>query len=152
MVEPQLFPEGVSPEEHVAKHQNKDEPMQPLNTKINDIATRLKILEERYMTLRKKAELGEQNVVESQKEHFEELHTLKESVMDIKHTLRDVTEKVSLLSEEISHFATKNDLVVLQRYVEFWEPMDFVTRKEINDFLRKKFGKKKRTEETATVA
>ncbi len=143
MTEPKLFPEGPTPEEHVAKHQNKEETLQPINTKVNDIATRLKILEERYMTLKKKSQLGEQNIVEAQKDHFEELQILNENLMETKHAIRDITEKVSLLSQEVSNFATKNDLTVLQRYVEFWEPMDFVTRKEVNAFLRKKLGKPK---------
>ncbi len=150
MVEPQLYPDRPTAEEHVAKHQNKAETLQPINTKVNDIATRLKILEERYMMIRRKSQLGEQNIVEAQKEHFEELQLLNESLLDVKHTIRDVVEKVSLLSDEVNHFATKNDLVVLQRYVEFWEPMDFVTRKEVNDFLRRKLGKKKTTANAPT--
>ncbi|MCF7798932.1 hypothetical protein K9M74_03440 [Candidatus Woesearchaeota archaeon] len=143
MAEPKLFPDSPTPEEHVTKHQNKEESLQPINTKVNDIATRLKILEERYITLRRKSQLGEQNLIDTQKDHFEELQLLNESLLDVKHTIRDVTEKVSLLSDEISRFATKNEVTILQRYVEFWEPMDFVTRKEINDFLRKKLGAKK---------
>ena len=61
----------------------------------------------------------------------------------MKKTLRDLTEKVSLLSDEVLNFAKKNDLQVLERYISYWNPMDFVTRKEVNDFLRKRFGEEK---------
>ncbi len=151
MVEPQLFPNTPTPDEHVAKHQNKDEPLEPINVKVNDIATRLKILEERYLTLRRKSQLSEQNIVEAQKDYFEELQLLNESVLSVKHTMRELSEKMGLLGEEVNHFAQKNDLTMLERYVEFWEPMDFVTRKEVNDFLRKKFKKNSSKKDTKPI-
>lgn len=147
MDNPELFPQQPNVDEHVAKHQQKDESLGPPNTRINNIATRLKLLEERYQTLQRKAQLNEQNIVDNQKEHFQELQLLNESLLEAKRTLREITDKISLLAEEVKHFATKNDVTTLQRYVEFWEPMDFVTRKEVNDFLRKKLGPKKRAKE-----
>ena len=56
--------------------------------------------------------------------------------------MKDLADKVNLLTDEIQGFTNKNEFTVLKRYVEFWQPLDFVTRKEVNDFLRKKFHKK----------
>lgn len=136
-----MFPNQPDPEAHVAKHKGKETPMQPVATSLNDIATRLKILEERYGTLRKKSQLTEQNIIESERNNFNEIRLIQDNLLDVKKAIKNLTEKVSLLSDEISSFASENDFKVLQRYVEFWEPLDFVTRKEVNDFLRKKFKK-----------
>lgn len=103
------------------------------------MATRLKILEERYVTLRKKSQLSEQNIIEAEKEHFSEMQLLNENLLELKKTLKDVLEKISMLGDEVNNFAKKTDMITLQRYVEFWEPIDFVTRKEVNNFLRRKF-------------
>ena len=139
MAEPQLFPNEPNIQEHLNAHQTKESGMQPIALKLTDIATRLKLLEERYGTLRKKSQLAEQNIIEADKNNFQEIHLLNESLIEVKRGVKELSEKMSLLSNEVEHFADKNDLKVLERYVEFWEPSDFVTRKEVNDFLRKKF-------------
>lgn len=141
MVEPQLFPDQPDPEQHVAQHKGKETPLQPVATRVNDIATRLKIIEERYSTLRKKSQLTEQNIIESDKNNFNEIRLIQENLLDVKRSVKNLTEKLSLLTDEISTFASKNEFTVLQRYVDFWQALDFVTRKEVNNFLRKKFKK-----------
>lgn len=141
MAEPQLFPNQPDPEQHVAQHKGKETAMQPVATRVNDIATRLKILEERYSTLRKKSQLTEQNIIESDKSNFNEIRLIQENLLDVKRSVKNLTEKLSLLTDEITTFASQNDFTVLRRYVDFWQPLDFVTRKEVNDFLRKKFKK-----------
>lgn len=138
--EPQLFPNQPSPEEHVQAHKgDAPSPFEPQAVGLNEIATRLKILEERYSTIRKKSLVAEQNIIESDKEFYEDIRLINDSIMELKHSLRDLAEKVGLLSEEVNNFATRNEFNVLDRYVSFWEPMDFVTRKEVNDFLRRRF-------------
>ena len=141
MVEPQLFPNQPDPEAHVAQHKGSETPLQPVATRINDVATRLKILEERYNTLRKKSQLTEQNIIESDKNNFNELRLMQENLLEVKKSVKNLTEKLSLLTDEIKTFASKNEFTILQRYVDFWQPMDFATRKDVNDFLIKKFKK-----------
>lgn len=122
------------------KHKTEDSPFAPQTVKVTDIATRLKILEERYVTLRKKTQLSEQNIIESDKEHSQEIRLLNDSLLELKKTLKDVLEKISMLGDEVNNFAPRTQMITLQRYMEFWQPMDFVTRKEVNTFLRKKFS------------
>lgn len=141
MSDPQLFPNQPKPEEHVARHSGKEAATIPIASTLNDVATRLKILEERYGTLRKKSQLTEQNIIESDKNNFNEIRLLQDNLLDVKKSVKDLAEKVSLLADEVSSFASKNEFKVLERYISFWEPMDFVTRKEVNDFLRKRFKK-----------
>jgi len=146
MEEQELFHSKASPTkiEHPIHHK-KEGDNAALNLQFNSLATRLKILEERYSTSRKKFEVTEQNIIESDRSHEEELRLLSDNILDVKRSMKDLVEKVSLLSDEIKGFVDKNEFTVLERYVEFWNPLDFVTRKEINDFLRKKFHPKKKT-------
>ena len=125
------------------KHQSTEQsPFAPQVVKVTDVATRLKILEERYTTLRKKTQLSEQNIIESDKEHLSEMRILNENLLDLKKDLKKVVEKVSMLGDEVSRFAHKTDMITLQKYMDYWQPIDFVTRKELNDFLRRKFKNK----------
>ncbi|MCA9477604.1 MAG: hypothetical protein KC535_00470 [Nanoarchaeota archaeon] len=147
MVEPELFPNQPDPKEHVARHKNEGtkedaKEMALAGSQLNNVATRLKILEERYGTLRKKSQTTEHNIVEVEKNHYDDLRIINDDIAEIKLKMRDIFEKVSMLSDEIENFASRNELKVIQKYVEYWQPVDFVTRKEVNDFLRKRFHQK----------
>jgi 3-methyladenine DNA glycosylase AlkD len=128
-----------NPDEHVNKHGHDESHLVGMNAKLNDIATRLKILEERQVTLRKKLQLTEHNIIELEKESFQELQLVSKDILELKKILNDLAEKISLLSDEVSNFVDSKEFTILERYLSFWEPMDFVTRKEVNDFLRKKY-------------
>jgi len=146
MAEPTLFPNQPNIDEHVKANKvdkNKSGKENSENSpKLNEIATRIKILEERYVTLRKKSQLTEQNIIESDKTNFDEIRLLEDNILEVKHSIKEMVEKLSLLNDEISSFASKTEFKILERYVGFWQPMDFVTRKEVNNFLRKKIDNK----------
>ena len=138
--EPSLFPNQPNPEEHVKQHSSgKPSPYQQQPLQLNDVATRLKVLEERYSMIRKKTQFAEHNIINLEKETSQELRLINDDILDVKKDLKEVREKLSLLVDEIEHFTPLNDFRPIAKYVEFWNPMDFVTRKEVNDFLRKKF-------------
>ncbi|MFP4118647.1 MAG: hypothetical protein ACLFTH_01175 [Candidatus Woesearchaeota archaeon] len=142
--EPTLFPNQPNPEEHVKQHKESQESaFAPVKETVNDIATRLKILEERYSIIRKKTQLAEHSIINLEKESAEEMRLVNDDILELKKTVKDVREKLSLLSDEVENFVEKPEFTKLKKYVGFWNPMDFVTRKEVNDFLRKKFEEEK---------
>ena len=55
--------------------------------------------------------------------------------------IEDLKEKLSILGEENKLGATKEEVGVLQKYVNYWEPLNFVTRKEIDKIIDEKLGK-----------
>ena len=109
-------------------------------TTITTISTRLKILEERYTILRKKSSVTDQNLIQVEKNQFNEFRLLNEDIIKLKIKLKGAMEKLELLTDEVQNFTDRREFTILQKYLEYWEPMDFVTRKEINDFLRRKFN------------
>ncbi len=109
-------------------------------TTITTISTRLKILEERYTILRKKSSVTDQNLIQVEKNQFNEFRLLNEDIIKLKIKLKGAMEKLELLTDEVQNFTDRREFTIIQKYLEYWEPMDFVTRKEINDFLRRKFN------------
>ncbi len=101
---------------------------QGLADSIRDIGARLRILEDRYTNLRKKTQLTDQSLLESQKSLSRDLRALTEDVMDVKRGLADLNDKIALLLGELGGAAKKADLIAVERYLDFWEPMEFVTR------------------------
>jgi hypothetical protein len=126
--------------EQQANHQPPDHTSQS-GSQTNEIATKLKLLEERYTILRKKSQLSEQNLVEMDKEQFSELRLIQERITDMKRDVKTVIEQLGSLHDEMQNFTRREEFIVLKRYVDLWQPTDFVTRKEVNNFLRKRFEK-----------
>jgi uncharacterized small protein (DUF1192 family) len=146
MAEPQLFPNQPAPQEHAQKHDKHQQESNNIatNNLLNSVATKLKIIEERYATMRRKSQITEQNIIENEKEQFQEFTLIGDDVMELKHKVKELAEKISMLQDELAHFARKDEIDVVQRYINYWNPIDYVTRKEVNAFLRKKFKEEKR--------
>jgi len=139
MVEPTLFPrQPPQPEEHIRKQGADTAWISRLSKKINALAVSLKILEERYSTLKERTQVSEQNMIEMEKELRGDIKMLSEDVMDIKRELKDLNDKLRLISAEIKNLVNKNDFKVMERYVDMWQPMNFVTREELNKLLEEK--------------
>lgn len=100
---------------------------QTLQDSIRDMGARLRILEDRYANLRKKTQLTDQSLLDSQKALSRDLRALNDEFLDVKRGIADLTDKIGLLAGELSAAAKKADLLAVERYLDFWEPMDFVT-------------------------
>lgn len=144
MTEPQLFPKQPSPEEHVRKQSADAEFLGRISKNVNSIAASLKILEERYSTLRNRGQVSEQNLIELEKEITRDVKTLSEDLVEIKREADDVKDKLRLISAEMTNLVDKNDFKVMERYLDMWQPMNFITRDELNKLLEQKRDKSHR--------
>lgn len=115
-------PKGTHPQPPQAKAQHSKE--------INEIMRRLRVLEERYTSLRRKTQLTDQNMLEDTKRVFDEIHVIQEIISDLKKDISDVKLKMRMLEDEMKSTVQKRDLDVLKKYLEFWEPMNFMRREE----------------------
>lgn len=140
MAEPGLFPREVDVSEHIRKQSADSELLDKVSKNVGSISANLKILEERYSTLRNKTQISEQSIIELEKEVRGDVKLISEDLMDIKHELNDVKEKLRLISGEIKNLVNKNEFKVMERYLDMWQPMNFVTRDALNKMLEERDG------------
>jgi len=105
---------------------------------ITDLDRRLRTLEERYTNLRKKLQLTDQNLLDSERSFGKELKEVNDSSMEMKRTVNDFSDKIIMFESELSNVAQKKDLMVVEKYFSMWNPMNFVTRKELREYLKNK--------------
>ncbi|GIU68940.1 MAG: hypothetical protein KatS3mg002_0176 [Candidatus Woesearchaeota archaeon] len=105
---------------------------------ITDLDRRLRILEERYNNIRKKIQLTDQNILETERGFVKELKILNEDNLKLKKDVSDYFEKISIFNDEISQAAKKTDIMVIEKYLDLWDPKNFVTRKELREYLKEK--------------
>lgn len=107
-----------------------------LSHMISDLDRRLRVLEERYSNLRKKIQLSDQNLIESERSFIKEIHTANDEIMELKRGTNDFSEKILLFQEELRQSARKQDVKILEKYLLLWSPQQFVTRTELKEYLK----------------
>ncbi|MBI2548280.1 hypothetical protein HYW21_02935 [Candidatus Woesearchaeota archaeon] len=110
---------------------NSTDDLMLLRNELNNLSRRVRIQEERDLNLRKKIQVIEQNMLSSQKKASTEIKILQDDLKTVKRELLDVKDKVKLLILELRESAKKEDVKVLERYINLWEPVNFVTQQEV---------------------
>lgn len=119
------------------------EVMQDLSYFISDLNSRVRTLENRYELLAERLLITNQNTVESHKRLSEEFTKINKELQNLKTTITTFKETFKKLLEEISDFATKQEIKVLERYINMWNPLNFVTTEEVEKIIEEKLKEKK---------
>jgi hypothetical protein len=106
---------------------------------VNNVSRRLRILEERYLNIRKKTQLTEQNMIQTNKKLIGQIRDAFNEILEIRGDIKKINEQITVMNSELQDCANRNDLLAVDKYVEFWEPMNFLTeeqaRKLIDDVI-----------------
>ena len=109
----------------------------------NEIANRIRVLESRGNLYSEKLLVMNQNMISEYEKTILELKKVRADVSDLREDLMKVKNVVKHFSEEASKFARQDDVKVLQKYVNYWNPLNFVTEKEVESIVINILGKHK---------
>ena len=107
-----------------------------------EVSASIRILEDRYLNLRKKSQLSDQNLLETQKIFYKEKKILNEELIKSKLKIQELIEDITNIKKELTDTAKQNELKVLNKYLDMWEPMQFVTKKEAEKIIEELKTKK----------
>ncbi len=95
---------------------------------------RLSLIEDRIGDVRDQVDLIETNLVDKHKSAISGLAELNNKIKDFNSKITDLNNNNLRLTSQISNFATKQDVQVLERYINFWNPLDISkSRKPVLD-------------------
>lgn len=100
-------------------------------TSVSDLSRRMRLLEERHTGLRKNVQVVEQNHLGDSKRFFTEVKTINTELSELHHELSEVKEELRLVITELRECAKREQVMVLEKYINLWEPVNFVTRHEV---------------------
>ena len=126
-------------------------PPEVLN-EIRDAARRLRTLEERQISLRKTMQVNEQDGLSKYKKFISEMKALTDDIDLSKRDFRSLEEKMTLLVGELQQFAKKDDVIVLKKYINLWEPLQFVTKHEVAKLVDEAVEKAQRPEKNTQLS
>ncbi len=103
-----------------------------------EVFRRLKTLEERYNGMDRKTEVIENNMLDNFKKLTSELKTVNSEFLEVKRQLAKIEDDMLLIVKELRLSAKKDELDTLKKYIDLWNPVDFVRRREIGKMLQEK--------------
>ncbi len=111
-----------------------------------DMNARVRDLEGRYNLLRDRVLVINQNMIEEYKKTVNEDRVINSDIKDIKKEIFEIKETLRHLIGEIDFFARKEDVKLLEKYINLWNPMNFTTEKEVLRIVQDELSKIKKRE------
>ena len=113
-----------------------------VNNDINSLSRRLRLTEEGFTNLRRFLQVTEDNIIARNKHYSAELKTINSDITEIRKEIQELRDKLSLVIKELQTVARKDEVKVLEKYINLWNPIKFVSQNEIegiiNDVLEKR--------------
>lgn len=109
---------------------------------ISDLNSRIRILEGRYTLLGERLLVINQNMIEEYKKIIREIKTINTDIKDLKEEINELKDTLKHMVQEMQYFARKENLKVLEKYINLWNPMNFVTEEEVIKIINEKIIKK----------
>ncbi len=103
---------------------------------VNELSSMLKVIEDRQTNLRRKNQLTEQNMLNMNKKLTSDIKALSLELSETKKQLDEISEKLLQFINELKKCAKKEDVRIIEKYLEFWSPINFVTREEAERMIR----------------
>ena len=109
---------------------------------INSLERRLRVLEEGVTNIRKSLQVAEHSMLTKNKTLLTEIRTLTSDMVEIKKEIFEIKEKVLLVIKDLEDTAKVNDVKVLEKYINLWNPVKFVTQEQVERIIDEKLKDK----------
>lgn len=104
---------------------------------LGEFNTKLRDLEEKHRLLKDRVLLIGENLVEMREEIGEEITKLKVFSEEAKSDILKTRETLERILEELEQKARRQELELLKKQAKMFQPLNFVTKDEINQILKK---------------
>jgi len=103
---------------------------------VTSLTSRIKIVEERVENMRERIELVEHSSVERHKVSVKAVKEIRDHMRTLRGDVEETKSLIERVAKRLDAFASDEEVKVLKRYVELWQPMNYVTRSEVKSIVR----------------
>ena len=112
--------------------EKKPEPVAKPDPQYQKVFTLLKALEQKVNNLNREVELIKGEYIRKLSEMKKDLRNVDDQMIDTKATVSKLDQKMGLVIQELKSFADKREMDVLRKYLEYVNPMQFVTQDQFD--------------------
>ncbi len=111
------------------------------------IFTWVKSLETKINSLTREFELIKNESLRKQGSMKHEIKQINDGVTEVKHAQEQLQQSVDLLIKEIKQTAGTEEVEVIKKYIEYWNPLNFVTQKDLERLVDMKLAEAQKAKE-----
>jgi len=127
------------------KKRNKEpEKAVDISSELNRLNSRLRLIEDTVENLRSKLQLTSENMLSNDKDIRGDIKVTTSDIDELKMGLSDIKEKIIEMISTIKDYAKKEDVLTLKKYLDLWQPLNFVTREEVEKLIKEIIGEQSR--------
>ena len=109
-----------------------------------EVNSRIRLLESKYTLMRERVFVINQNMIEEYKKLMGDIKGINEDLTEVKREVAKMKEITANAVKEMEFFARKDQLKVLEKYINFWNPLNFVTQQEVHALIEESKHKEKK--------
>ncbi len=108
---------------------------------MNQTINRIRLLEERYEQLSMKVKIIDESSLKRTKELKEMIIETREELDELKKTIKEISDAMKNIVKDMQNVARSQDIKVLERYINLFDPTRFLTKEEAVELIRKEIGR-----------
>jgi regulator of replication initiation timing len=98
----------------------------------------VKGLEMKVNNLLRELDLLKNDLIKKNNDLRKEVKTLNDELLEQKREQAKTLEKMDLIIKELKQTAGKEELMVIKKYLEYWNPINFVTQRDVERVIETK--------------
>lgn len=109
---------------------------------LSDLNARVRVLESKYSLFGERLLVVNQNMITEYKKFGRDVKVINDQVSELKKEILYLKEVLADLDKEFDSFARKDAVKVLEKYINLWNPMNFVTESDVINIVKREAGGK----------
>lgn len=117
------------------KKEKKPDARIAVNNQIVNISRRIQIIESKTDNIIEKNQIFEKNFLNVSQNMKKDTIKINSDINDIKENIKKINNTLKLVIEELKLRAKVSDFKVLEKYIEFFSPLKYVTMDEVQSLI-----------------
>ena len=109
---------------------------------MSEVTSRIRNLENKYNLLGERVLIINKNMIEEYRKIIKEIRIINTELGTIKRDIVKTSEVTKNVVKEMEHFAKKEQIQVLEKYIDLWNPLKFTTEQQVEQLIDEKMKKK----------
>jgi len=118
--------------------------MEEQSNVVSDINSKFRNLESKNNMLAENLLAVNQNTIEEYKRIYKEIEIINTDIKGLREDLFNLKQTLKGFLNEVDFFAKKNDIKVLEKYINLWNPIEFVKENDVDKLIEEKLNKMKK--------
>lgn len=122
--------------------QDAQSAMNVVGPELSRISRRLSLIENKMDGMQDHISLVDNNLIEKHKTAIGDIREMQSEVRSLQAQVAELSEFLKRIAGKMSDFASRDDFQVIEKYMDYWSPLAFTTKQEVENMIKAHLGEK----------